>query len=152
MKQFSLLIPLIIVIILNGCQHCVQYNTIENDITFDNIKEDFYSDIGIDVSHINIGFVDELKGEAVANCVYYPINASKNFIKVKRSWWKGATDILRKALIYHELGHCAILYYDHINNLRPDRCPVSLMHSYVINSYCLQRHWYEYITQLEGLK
>ena len=53
----------------------------------------------------------------------------------------------KTGLVYHELGHCVCLL-DHDDKMLEDDCPASLMHSYLPDNRCMQRHWKKYVADL----
>lgn len=65
-------------------------------------------------------------------------------------WYRGGENRTRKkALIYHELGHC-ICFEDHDDRVMNDSCPVSMMNSQLVPTNCLWKHWDHYIKELRG--
>ena len=65
-------------------------------------------------------------------------------------WYRWRTSQLRrKGIVYHEMVHC-VCKIMHINDLLPDKCAVSLMHKYLPNDKCLERHWKRYIKDLKN--
>ena len=75
---------------------------------------------------------------------------STNTVVISQQVWNGMTLQARKALLYHEWGHCT-LKRDHTEDLRYpySYCPVSIMYPYIepINS-CYSELAEEYIEEL----
>lgn len=59
-----------------------------------------------------IRFSDDLAYPIIGRCLY--VFGMPYSIDVKRSWWKRATEVERRALMIHELTHCA-LDVDHMS-------------------------------------
>jgi hypothetical protein len=59
-------------------------------------------------------------------------------IHLNKLYWQEMTDKQRKALVWHELGHC-ILGLDHDNRLQPNGCPVNAMYREVPHAVCLEK-------------
>lgn len=72
--------------------------------------------------------------------VCYPV---MNHIKLDKFYWGGMKAISKKALVLHELGHCAHLL-DHDDTELLDGCPASLMNSSLPHFECLEKHWGHY--------
>lgn len=70
-------------------------------------------------------------------------------IRIQTAWWQGNVDnqLIRYALIVHELGHC-VLQRDHDDNLLDDGCPESIMNSFLPSSECLVKHHLDYLTEM----
>jgi hypothetical protein len=70
-------------------------------------------------------------------------------IKIKKMYYWMASPITRKALIFHELGHC-VLHKKHNKELMKDECPKSLMYPEMsgLTEKCLNKHWEEYEEEL----
>ena len=103
---------------------------------FDSYKSQFsqnhYIETGrsIDVSRIRINFVENIEtGTSTVGLCYSW--GSKREIVIRQSFWNGVSESYRKALIFHELGHCAL------NRSHKDEKylgnPVSIMNSYIIS-------------------
>lgn len=60
-------------------------------------------------------------------------------VRIRKSFWLISSDLTKKALIYHELGHC-ILRRHHNNALYPDGCPKSIMNAYLVTDSCYNSH------------
>lgn len=89
-------------------------------------------------------------------------------ITIDRRYWLTAWDKDRWQLMYHELGHCmcnlnhpidseALDFVDFLKKIGIknnrykkfyDGCPVSLMHPYLVPTWCLDMHKTEYIHEL----
>ncbi|MDN5199741.1 hypothetical protein QQ008_00165 [Fulvivirgaceae bacterium BMA10] len=100
---------------------------------------------GIEIStkHLTIEFEDGLAGNngtpASGSCTF---NDERTITIVKldttKIWWK-FSDMLREAVIFHELGHC-LLSRSHLDDELPDGTPKSMMHSSDISFYVLSPH------------
>jgi hypothetical protein len=93
-------------------------------------------------------------------------------VTIDTKYWKGLSEIRKKALVFHELGHCT-LFRGHTSTkwddgsieykiekflfwigffedkgYLDDNCPASLMHPYTLSDHCLKNHWDYYIEEL----
>lgn len=69
-------------------------------------------------------------------------------VDISYAYWNRITKIQRKALIFHELGHCA-LNRGHYNRTRTQSdCPISIMHSNTLDDFCLTYYWKQYEKEL----
>ena len=64
-------------------------------------------------------------------------------ITIDKGYWKNASEIKRKALVWHELGHCD-LFLLHNNSMFGDMCPKSVMNSFIPSEWCLNKYWEKY--------
>ena len=118
------------------------------------------------------GNMDEEYGKETPTVGYcaYKLFGFKNLIKIDIKYWKKASEIRRRNLIHHELGHCLM----HLGHSAPDgtwldwirrkfiewgiikksriyledACPISLMHPYLVGEWCTAKHNKYYIKEL----
>lgn len=83
-----------------------------------------------DVSRISITFGDKLPKDAVGVCY------GRTDVVLENAYWGRATDLQRKALVWHELGHCA-MGWGHDDTIEANQCPSSFMYPFVMGDYCL---------------
>lgn len=117
---------------------------LDNDLK-SNVK-DFIKDMKIDKSRLkgyNIGFSDKFTGTIIGVCFY-----GFKKIRINLDFWKEETELRRKALVYHELGHCVCRQIVHNTVYEEDGCPASVMNAYIADSKCLKRHWNTYVKRL----
>lgn len=84
--------------------------------------------------------------DRVGNCdlrSYTPI------VTISEQYWLNADIWAREMLLFHELGHC-VLQLEHNDAINVDGEPVSLMVSYLSNSYYYEAHRETYLQQLFG--
>lgn len=105
------------------------------------------------------------KSGVIGLCYWLPLGPNR--IEIDSQFWTVSEDISRKALMYHELGHCVCsrdhtpveaewligllnsLGVEHIRSTKLfDGCPKSLMHPYLPSEDCLKRHWGHYKEEL----
>jgi hypothetical protein len=104
---------------------------------------------------VRIGFKDITlkigKGNIIGMCTFsvYPLGPE---IDIDRGYWKQATSLERRALIYHELTHCYCTSLLHDESIMPnDSCPASIMYPSSFDEQCLEQYWYEYIIDLRQI-
>lgn len=110
----------------------------------------FEKDYSMKLEKVSARLYDlELLGSNAAGiCRYHYRDTSLNEIFIDRDRWRGAPDLYRKMLVYHELGHC-ILHRDHRNTKLEDGCPSSLMNSRILNISCYYKHEEYYLRELK---
>ncbi|MEE3080439.1 MAG: hypothetical protein VX341_13960 [Bdellovibrionota bacterium] len=77
------------------------------------LQEQFIEDFNLNDDPIKIG-LDDLEDNRVGACYIYT-SGEPAYIKISRSHWKNLSINTKKALIYHELGHC-LLGLGHIDS------------------------------------
>lgn len=99
--------------------------------------DSFASEIGAPAIEIPAGFanLEELEPGVIGVCI--TIGEDK-FMYFDQAFWDKANEDQRKALVNHELGHCALdLPHD---NTQVDECPASLMYPSLTSNYCLTEY------------
>ena len=84
---------------------------------------------------------DDGTNEILGQC-----NMSMNMtptIDINEAYWNGLDSYTRKALVFHELGHC-ILLRAHRNDLDATNKPSSLMNMYVVGSWYFNDSTYDH--------
>jgi len=117
---------------------------ITSDATFDPYVEQFEEDYGQYIGDIPINFA-KLEDQKIGVC--YTWDSGHAEVEIDPDFWKVATELEKKALIYHELGHCE-LGRDHYDDIREDNCAVSIMNWIIVGDFCLNIHMDEYIKEL----
>lgn len=78
-------------------------------------------------------------------------NSSYREIQIDREYWNNASELSRKQLILHELGHCE-LNREHEDSFLSDNCPTSVMRSYTFFnselSNCFEPNFKYYLEEL----
>lgn len=103
----------------------------------------------IEVEKTNINLDNEtikflsLSGGSIGACNYL-----FKEIYIDPKYWYNYSNIEKKALIYHEAGHC-FCYESHDDSLYDDGCAKSLMHSTQTDKYCLDTYWNEYMKDMK---
>lgn len=62
-------------------------------------------------------------------------------------YFNNDSDLLKMALVYHELGHC-VLRRPHLDTTYPDGCPISIMSTYLVTQECIVIHKDEMLAEL----
>lgn len=83
--------------------------------------------------------------ERVATC--YWLGEEVREITVSESFWKKATQIQRRAIIFHELGHCTNLDRGHKSQTYKNR-PISIMTSVLAKDAHNEKHWDSLVEEL----
>ena len=68
-------------------------------------------------------------------------------ITIDQAYWDSTTEDARKALIFHEMGHC-VLRRLHLATLGTDGAPTSLMNPYTIDGSTYDAHQDSYLHEL----
>lgn len=123
-----------------------------SDPQFDKYKrsfeEDYYVETGQVISteaiHINLKDKVDDKNSYVGICIIWPGGQD---IIIKEAYWKTLSEFSRKAIVYHELGHCA-LGRTHDNSLDEDGRATSIMNQYLIAGSQFYTYYEQYIREL----
>lgn len=133
----------------------IEYELVKHDPYFDKYINGFKNLTNLDTSKIKIEFVSEMEDNVIGACYHNELGIlpKYNYIKINKKFWfskDGSPDLIRKALIYHELAHCIALYYDHANDISLPRsiCQHSIMSPSIPANYCLERYWDYYLQEL----
>lgn len=96
------------------------FESFKNEAVKRNIQIDF-EEMGID------GYIQSIRESGVAGqCQTYVDGSSR--VQISPSYWRGASDLEREFLVFHELGHCA-LKRDHLDEANEDGTCMSMMNS-----------------------
>jgi hypothetical protein len=68
-------------------------------------------------------------------------------VYILRSHWEESTELGKKAVLFHELGHC-LLGRDHNDDKYKDGCPKSFMSTYIPSDKCTAEHLHDLIEEL----
>ena len=130
----------------NRCKQCENY------------QDEFIRDMNIYSKVVKIGFAD-LDSGRLGVCYMFK-DGRPAYIKIDRKSWTTLTNNIRKALIYHELGHC-LLRLQHISNYGIVRdqeyelthlVKLSIMNPSVMTEFQAAYtiyEWEDYLTSLE---
>lgn len=118
-------------------------NTTTNAV-FQPYIEDFEYDYDQYIGDIPMNFAD-LEGNRVGVC--YTWSSGHAEIEIDRTFWADATELERKAVVYHELGHCE-LGRDHFDEMKEDGCAASIMNWILVRDSCMDIHLDDYIEEL----
>ena len=128
------------------CEWSIKYpNKVMNDSEFDSYLEEFNISVCKMDDVIPVKFVDEIyvDSSVIGLCNWSPPN-----IEIKKVWWdSNNSELIRAALIFHELGHC-ILNRDHIDDKLDDGCAKSIMNSVIVDEQCMSKHYVDYMEEL----
>lgn len=97
-----------------------------------------------DQQNIAVAF-ESLEAPDVGKCIKY--EDGRRVIKIDPYFWDNSVEIVKSALMFHELGHCE-LDLEHNKGKYSDGCPVSIMNDYIPVEDCLMYYWDDYINQL----
>lgn len=111
----------------------------------------YYLDIDYSASDIPVTFSDKLDKKYLGACYYYGKNHQWREIKISRKLWQDLDNKQRQALIYHELGHCA-LNREHRDEYYRS-FPISIMNTYhIAENYAKFSDEYDYELFTQGEK
>ena len=140
--------------LLTSCGQITQSpKIVETDHFFDGFKIDWEYDTGRNVDHIAINF-SELSDGTDARCNFYEDETHKtfNYIMVSRKFWEKSSDLSKQQVIYHELVHCDLLFYTHVDSKDKNSCPISIMSTYSFSAneikMCYSKYREEYIAEM----
>jgi len=84
--------------------------------------------VTIDLNSLDLeSSISEISENGVAGtCQYHSENPNR--IRIDKTFWNGASELLREMVVFHELGHC-VLYRGHFENFNEDGICLSIMNS-----------------------
>lgn len=104
------------------------------------LVKQFEKEVGIDVDGVSIYFT-RLKRPSVGRC--FP---GLKVIQLDLNYYNNLSTIEKKALVYHELGHCVCNIMIHAKE--GTFCGNSLMVPAMMGKYCYDRFWDIYVEDL----
>lgn len=142
-KRMKLINLLSTFILLSGCG-TMRALIIEEE--FRPYYNEFKEDYGL-YPNISIMMADDDVFRTVQIAAHCRKSKPHRVIEVKRSKWDKFTDLQKKIIVYHELGHC-LFNRDHVEHKLQDNCPESIMNEFVLSDLCIDRHYEHYIMEL----
>jgi hypothetical protein len=135
-----------IIILFSACSNLptVPITRLDNPIPQEIIeyKQEFKEKIYEDIGNPHFQFFEGFSSSVIGLCFM-----GLNKILVKKSWWDKAKPESRRALIFHEMGHCScILGHTDDENMF---CPESLMNSSLPHNWCLKKYKEKYDSDLK---
>lgn len=113
------------------------------DSTFATYLADFHTTYHLLLAQTQIEFVQTLPiPNALGQC-----EMGQDRVEIEESYWKTLTETSRKALVFHELGHC-IFNRQHTIEKYEDNCSKSIMIAYLLDDACFIKHYDELIAEL----
>ena len=121
------------VLILTGCGRKANI-----EFAFSEYYSRFANQFNVNPDYVSIEFKETLDayGPSVVGVCSWNNGPQ---IYIDKEFWDYATDAAKEALIYHELGHCA-MGWDHNDALLSDGCHASVMNSWMDSDYCYLKH------------
>jgi hypothetical protein len=121
-------------------------------IEMDNKKTDPYIKNKLKEFNINtktpIKF-KEVEDKYVAICKKYKTE-SLNVIYINKKEWDKTSELQKKLVLIHEIGHCD-KNLEHDNKLLKDGCPASIMYQSLFSSKCFKQYEKKYYNQVFGV-
>lgn len=103
------------------------------------------------VDDLSLHFSDRLDADVAGQC---QPNDKGTYgtptILISTKYWPSLTEILRRQVMFHELGHC-VLWLDHDETwvtIGQDYIPRSIMYPSMQNEYIYAVHWDYYVNEL----
>lgn len=137
------LLRIILLLLISSGVYLYSCSGVPSDEVFDLDVESFKNEIGVDASDVKFFFTN-LNPPTVGRC--FP---GIKMVQIDLSFYLRASPIERRALVYHELGHCSCNLFIHSE---PEMfCGKSLMIPYMLGRDCYNARWNEYIKDLKEL-
>jgi len=134
-----------LIFLLAGCGQSINTSYQDPNVMLQVLKfEGYYK---VSTKEIEIVFTNSLDHIHVKNsigvCFYGPRR-----IELLKPFWDIASEKVREALVFHELGHC-LLNLEHRNENYADGCAKSFMRSETSNrEECYDKHYEEMVKEL----
>lgn len=107
--------------------------------------QEFESTYNMSVGNIPITMSDDMPLTIYGKCV---MSSTQRVIAINSYLWPRLPEERRKALIFHELGHCVLMRGHDDRVYEQDGCPKSIMSSALMAAACIDRHKVELIAEL----
>jgi hypothetical protein len=129
----------------------------ETDATLREYTNEFEELTGRNINKIHISIQDKYPwrmpwmpkdSQFIGLCTPLVLSTLSSEIVLWKNFWSTASEIERKLLIYHELGHCECHRF-HDNTILPDGCAKSIMNEFLSVGFCAQLHYSDYIVDLQ---
>lgn len=76
------------------------------------------------------------------------VGGPSTLVQISRSWWDGASELLREQAVYHELGHCALGYLKHDDTVDSNSWSDSIMSTYIQPLFLYEQKREKYVVEL----
>jgi hypothetical protein len=96
------------------------------------------------VNNLIMRFAPNIDGTQTAFC---DMTEMVPTITIERTYWDMSPEVIKKALIYHELGHC-VLHQPHRDAYVSPYLPMSIMNTWMVEDYYLEVYWDNYVNEL----
>jgi hypothetical protein len=116
------------------------------DPAFVRYVEDFELAFGKFVD-VYMGFEEDLDNGNHGEC--WRFTDGYREVVINSKGWDRMTILQRRALIFHELGHC-VFDMKHDDSLKFDGCAKSLMYPHPISQRCLRQYWRQYESEFQN--
>jgi hypothetical protein len=99
--------------------------------------------------NISLGFIKTPKDkqELLGVCTFI-LPKFQNEIDITVPSWYYLSDRRKLLLVAHEYRHCECDHYYHTDEKLEDGCPQSIMHTYLIEDKCVNRHFGRYVDEI----
>ncbi len=136
-------VGLTVFILLCGCQRGQHHDIVGIDPAFQPYYDEFGAIYKMYVG-VPIGFVNQ---PSPRDGVCMVLEDGYRQIEVDPKDWQGFSELERKALVFHELGHCV---FGRTHNRWPlvDGCPYSIMNPVTLGDWCMSNHFDHYVNEL----
>lgn len=121
-------------------------------VEMDNKKTDPYIESKLKEFNIKTNTPIKFKkvdAKYVAICKKYKTK-SLNVIHINKKEWNNASELQKKLVLIHEIGHCD-KDLEHTNVLLKDGCPASIMYQSLFSSECFKKYEKKYYNQVFGV-
>jgi hypothetical protein len=150
MSKIMLLAGIILLASTSACGKAPEAHIYRVDARVEPIVKEFIKDSGGKITGITdlvveFATVKKIDDKDIIGLCF--TTESPPRIALDLNWFISQNDYGKKALLYHELGHC-ILRQSHRNGILANKCKTSIMSEYVVGNKCLEDNYKYYIDEL----
>lgn len=118
----------------------------EKSSELDYYVSEFFQDMNINRTSFDIGFIDKFHFPFPESVIGV---CSGSVIFIEKPWFTKSSVILKRTLVYHELGHCVCKIIGHDDSkVNENGCEKSIMNTEIPYSGCLKWNWSRYLKDL----
>ena len=116
------------------------------DPAFNKYIEEFETLYGDNINNVPINFNDLDTTTKVGICRIWGTGHTE--IEIDEGHWQTMSEDRRLALIFHELGHCALKRDHNDDRYGSDQCPKSYMSENLVSQECIDNHLPQYLEEM----
>lgn len=104
--------------------------------------------VTIVIDNLSVRFADDIPGVAIGQCSMFDHGTvGTPSIIIERAYWDSHSEIAKKVVIFHELGHC-VLFREHVWGWTASNIVASIMYYSIQYDSMYSNNWAYYMHEL----